>query len=130
MLRLCCTFGAIVLMVGLAVGVFAYHVPDHFCEQCVDDNCSEGNADDVSYLDCVLVACGDECQVWAADRSRLFGEECTDQCETMWQVCIAASEDSGGLIDDYCGEAAQACYAGCQDDMSRDVTADSEDGSP
>ena len=128
--RVCCIFGVVALMVGWAVGVSGYHTPDHFCEQCISDNCVEDSADDIPYLDCVLVSCGNECQMWAADRGGFFGEECTAQCETVWQVCISASEDSGGLIDDYCSEAAQDCYAHCRGDMSHDIADDSEEGSP
>lgn len=129
MWRLCRGFGVIALVIGLAGGALAYHTPDHFCEQCVYDNCSEGHSDDAGYLDCVSTACGDECHAWAADRGSA-GEGCTAQCEEMWQSCLTASEDSGGLIDDYCVETARSCYAGCQDDPSNGFADDAYGAAP
>jgi len=100
----------VVLTFPISVG--AYHTPDHFCEQCVAESCG-GGASDRNYLWCVSSACGIECEVWVADR---FGatDGCVAQCDAMLETCQMASEDSGGLIDDYCADTAQACYVDCE----------------
>ena len=117
MWKFLCGCGMTALVLGMAGGAIAYHTPDHFCEQCVYDNCSEGYSDNPAYLDCVSMACGDECLALVADRGSA-GEGCMAQCEEMWQSCLSASEDSGGVIDDYCVETARSCYASCPDDSS------------
>ncbi len=121
--------GLVVLMVGIPAVADAYHTPDHFCDQCVVDNCSGGGNADLAFIDCVSMSCGDQCRVWAVDRFSP-GEGCMAQCEEMWQSCLAASEDSAGLIDDYCVQTAQACYAGCQNDPSNGVADDFYGESP
>ncbi len=117
MRKLCSGLVVLVLVIGLAKDTLAYHTPDHFCEQCGYDQCSDGNSDPSTYLDCVSTACGDDCYAQAADRVDA-GEGCMAQCEEMWESCLTSSEDSGGEIDDYCVEMARSCYSDCQEDTS------------
>ena len=115
MRRLCCALALISLVAGVMEGAFAHHTPDHFCEKCVYDNCSAGSFADAMYLDCVSMACGDDCRTLAEGRGNA-DESCMAQCETVLETCLMASDDSGGVIDDYCAETAQVCYANCRDD--------------
>lgn len=105
----------ILIVLGVPVLGYGYHTPDHFCEPCIADNCGGGNIGDADSMSCVSSSCGEQCRVWMVDR---FGssDACMAQCETVWQSCITASEDSGGLIEDYCVEMARQCFAGCQED--------------
>tara|TARA_B100000315_G_scaffold259705_1_gene316787 strand:- start:1576 stop:2004 length:429 start_codon:yes stop_codon:yes gene_type:complete len=102
------------------ISVGAYHTADHFCTQCVEESCGGGSASDRDYLFCVSSACGAECEVWAADR---FGvtDGCVAQCDVMMETCQMASDDSGGLIDDYCADTARTCYAACESEVGEQL---------
>lgn len=103
----------ILIVVGFPVSASGYHTTDHFCEQCVADNCGGSNTGDAGYMSCVASSCGDQCVGWVAER---FGsaDGCMAQCDAMHDTCQTASEDSGGLIDDYCTDMARECYAACE----------------
>ena len=105
----------ILIVLGSPVSGSGYHTTDHFCEQCIADNCDGNTTEDAGYMSCVSSSCGEQCHVWAVDRFS-SSDGCTGQCEAMWQSCITASEDSGGVIEDYCVETARQCFAGCQEE--------------
>jgi len=90
----------------------AYHTADHFCEMCVPENCGAGDPYQETYLACVDSSCGAQCEAWVVTR---FGSDgsCDARCDAMWNTCMMASEDAGGLIDEYCTEAASECFASC-----------------
>ena len=101
----------LVLVAPVSVG--AYHTTDHFCEQCIADNCGGGNTGDAVYMSCVSSSCGDKCVGWVTGRFGL-ADGCTAQCDAMLASCQIASEDSGGQIDEYCTDMAQECFAACE----------------
>ena len=106
----------IFIVLGFPVSGSGYHTPDHFCEECIADNCGGGNIGDVDYMSCVSSSCGDQCVGWVAEG---FGsaDGCIAQCDATYGTCQTASEDSGGLIDDYCADMARECYVACEGEV-------------